>query len=127
MLLGYSTIMSNQLLMITTNTIPYTDIRGYRHIGAFPYGANLVMRNNTLKSVSGSPTEVSDEITATAAADPNGDNSPPQAGLPFVLKFDSGVTAKFPITPQDCTERMIANINGGQNQTSTVSVQNSQQ
>lgn len=34
-------IVSNELLMITDETIPYTDINGYRHIGAFPYGANL--------------------------------------------------------------------------------------
>jgi hypothetical protein len=34
-------IVSNELLMMTDDTIPYTDINGYRHIGAFPYGANL--------------------------------------------------------------------------------------
>jgi hypothetical protein len=27
--------------MITKDTIPYTDKKGYRHIGGFPYGANL--------------------------------------------------------------------------------------
>ena len=36
-------VLSNELLMITDETIPYTDINGYRHIGAFPYGANLVI------------------------------------------------------------------------------------
>jgi hypothetical protein len=34
-------IVSNEVLMITDDTVPYTDINGYRHIGAFPYGANL--------------------------------------------------------------------------------------
>lgn len=34
-------IVSNELLMITDDTVPYTDRMGYRHIGAFPYGANL--------------------------------------------------------------------------------------
>lgn len=34
-------VVSNELLMITDETTPYTDINGYRHIGAFPYGANL--------------------------------------------------------------------------------------
>lgn len=34
-------IVSNEMLMISDDTAPYTDINGYRHIGAFPYGANL--------------------------------------------------------------------------------------
>jgi len=44
--LNYGTpdaVVSNELLMMTDDTIPYTDINGYRHIGAFPYGANLKM------------------------------------------------------------------------------------
>lgn len=41
-----STIVSNELLMITGDTIPYTDAQGYRHIGAFPYGANLRIVND---------------------------------------------------------------------------------
>jgi hypothetical protein len=41
-----STVMSNQMLMITKDTIPYTDYRGYRHIGAFPYGANLILKDS---------------------------------------------------------------------------------
>jgi hypothetical protein len=40
-----STIMSNEVLMITKDTVPYTDLQGYRHIGAFPYGANLRIVN----------------------------------------------------------------------------------
>lgn len=36
-------IESNELLMITDKTVPYTDLRGYRHIGSFPYGANIVL------------------------------------------------------------------------------------
>jgi len=38
--------VSNELLMITDKTVPYTDKNGYRHIGAFPYGANLVVMKN---------------------------------------------------------------------------------
>jgi len=34
-------IISNELLMITDDTVPFSDKRGYKHIGAFPYGANL--------------------------------------------------------------------------------------
>lgn len=34
-------ISSNELIMITGETAPYTDLKGYRHIGSFPYGANL--------------------------------------------------------------------------------------
>lgn len=37
---------SNELLMITDTSVPYTDMKGYRHIGAFPYGANLVLMDN---------------------------------------------------------------------------------
>jgi hypothetical protein len=40
-----STIVSNELVMITNDTVPYTDAQGYRHIGAFPYGANLRLIN----------------------------------------------------------------------------------
>jgi hypothetical protein len=32
--------------MITNETVPYTDKNGYRHIGGFPYGANLVVMKN---------------------------------------------------------------------------------
>ncbi len=39
-------ISLNELVMITGDTVPYTDINGYKHIGAFPYGANLVMMKN---------------------------------------------------------------------------------
>jgi len=38
-----TTYTSNELVMITTDTVPYTDKLGYRHIGAFPYGANLIL------------------------------------------------------------------------------------
>lgn len=37
------TYTSNELVMITDDTVPYTDKFGYRHIGAFPYGANLIL------------------------------------------------------------------------------------
>jgi hypothetical protein len=38
-----ATYTANELVMITNDTVPYTDKLGYRHIGAFPYGANLVL------------------------------------------------------------------------------------
>lgn len=38
-----STYTANELVMITDKTVPFTDKFGYRHIGAFPYGANLVL------------------------------------------------------------------------------------
>jgi hypothetical protein len=34
---------SNELVMITDTSVPHTDKLGYKHIGAFPYGANLVL------------------------------------------------------------------------------------
>ena len=46
-------IISNELLMITDDTVPFTDRLGYKHIGAFPYGANLkVSRNSDLVDMS---------------------------------------------------------------------------
>ena len=46
-------IVSNELLMITDDTVPYSDKLGYRHIGAFPYGANLKMtRGNDMVDIS---------------------------------------------------------------------------
>lgn len=35
--------ISNELVMMTDDTVPYTDKAGYRHVGAFPYGANLII------------------------------------------------------------------------------------
>jgi hypothetical protein len=66
-------ISSNELIMITgiydedlgksTGTIPYTDINGYRHIGAFPYGANMTLRNNELTSYNDSVSSTLDNTT----------------------------------------------------------------
>jgi len=36
-------ILSNEMIHITKETVPYTDKNGYEHIGAFPYGANLLL------------------------------------------------------------------------------------
>jgi len=41
-----ATFTSNELVMITDDSVPYTDKLGYRHIGTFPYGANLVLTKN---------------------------------------------------------------------------------
>ena len=38
-------VMCNQLIHITKETVPYSDMHGYRHIGAFPYGANLKLNS----------------------------------------------------------------------------------
>ena len=38
-----ATFTANELVMITRESVPYTDKLGYRHMGAFPYGANLVL------------------------------------------------------------------------------------
>lgn len=79
-----STVVSNQLLMITDTTIPYTDIKGYRHIGAFPYGANLVMRNNTTQSTNGSPKEVSQEMASATIQETNSQASNPAPMGPVI-------------------------------------------
>jgi hypothetical protein len=67
-----SSIMSNQVLMITKDTVPYTDIRGYRHIGAFPYGANMILRDNGMFPSSESSVQAGIENTTnTLISDPN--------------------------------------------------------
>jgi hypothetical protein len=38
-----ATYTSNELVMLTDESVPFTDKLGYRHMGAFPYGANLVI------------------------------------------------------------------------------------
>lgn len=74
-----STVVSNELLMITNDTIPYTDANGYRHIGAFPYGANLRLKNgidienlNTLEDEIFNRTEklIKDELMNSNTTDP---------------------------------------------------------
>lgn len=66
-----STVMSNQILMITKDTVPYTDIRGYRHIGAFPYGANLIIKNNGVEPTGGVRYN-NVNVASTAAEDQGG-------------------------------------------------------
>jgi hypothetical protein len=41
-----SAYISNELVMITDTSVPFTDKLGYRHIGAFSYGANLMLVEN---------------------------------------------------------------------------------
>ena len=43
-------------------TIPYTDLHGYKHIGAFPYGANLIMTKNGTLVVINDPKSRSNSI-----------------------------------------------------------------
>ena len=38
-----STIYSTELVNITEETVPFSDRNGFRHIGGFPYGANLTL------------------------------------------------------------------------------------
>jgi hypothetical protein len=39
--LGTPVDIANELVQYTKNSVPYTDVNGYNHIGAFPYGANI--------------------------------------------------------------------------------------
>ena len=41
-----ATYTANELVMLTDESVPFTDKLGYRHMGAFPYGANLVLTKN---------------------------------------------------------------------------------
>jgi hypothetical protein len=56
-------VVSNELVMITDQTVPYTDKNGYRHIGVYPYGANLVMMKNGKVFDSTNQTQVGDAMT----------------------------------------------------------------
>lgn len=85
-------VVSNELIMMsfpnsvgkgekvdyTQETFPYTDINGYRHIGGFPYGANLALLDNgTRLGVSSNPSEQNNQSANKQNADPNisGDSS----------------------------------------------------
>jgi len=57
---GEQLVQSNELIMLsfpqsaddrTGESIPYTDLKGYRHIGAFPYGANLNLVDNGVGAI----------------------------------------------------------------------------
>jgi len=56
-------IVSNELVMISDNTVPYTDLNGYKHIGAFPYGANLKLTRGSGIIDTTDPGEIVKEAT----------------------------------------------------------------
>ncbi len=39
-------VTSNELVTFTDTTVPFSDINGYKHVGGFPYGANLKLDSN---------------------------------------------------------------------------------
>lgn len=39
-------VNSNELVTFTDTTVPFSDINGYKHVGGFPYGANLKLDGN---------------------------------------------------------------------------------
>jgi hypothetical protein len=93
-------VVSNELLMITDDTVPYTDRNGYRHIGAFPYGANLKVTRNSdmvdltnprdktnaetdgVLSASGASTSTSSSGYLDNASEPPGTMTPVSNGSP---------------------------------------------
>jgi len=79
-------VISNELIMIsfpisfdnngkvdsTEETFPYTDINGYRHIGGFPYGANLALLDNGSRmGVYSNPVEQNKQSANKQNASPN--------------------------------------------------------
>lgn len=58
-----SAALFNELVMITGDTIPYTNLQGYRHIGAFPYGANLILMKGGQVINSTDPAQQTDAST----------------------------------------------------------------
>ena len=96
---GPNATISDELVMITDKTVPYTDRNGYRHIGAFPFGANLAlmktgevynisneshkkaMETNIQQNASGLLTSVvapqSNEVGQDVAGRPNSEGTPP--------------------------------------------------
>lgn len=102
-----STIMSNQILMMTKSTIPYTDIRGYKHIGAFPYGANLILNKSGLDDSPEISTKAYQDYVAnimvaeSKTPDATGSNTPtvpkPTSGLSESDKVAAAATGN--VTP----------------------------
>lgn len=102
-------IVSNELLMITDDTAPYSDRMGYRHIGAFPYGANLKVtrgngfvddtnprdvrdsQTNSVLSASGTGSSIQSSGNQDAASSPPSSMNPltnPQPELPEEFERD---------------------------------------
>ena len=72
-------IESNELITMTKETVPFTDRNGYRHIGAFPYGANLILtKDNDLVNPldAGVTQKIETSKQVNAKADPNISSSP---------------------------------------------------
>jgi len=63
-------IVSNELLMITDETVPYTDLNGYRHIGAFPYGANLKLVRGGITDAFNRADETDAQVSRLVTAGP---------------------------------------------------------
>ena len=66
-------IISNELVMITDETVPFTDKHGYKHIGAFPFGANLKLtKSDNLINFTDTKDIKNDQIDQVIGATGNG-------------------------------------------------------
>jgi len=107
-------IVSNELIMISDNTVPYTDLNGYKHIGAFPYGANLKLTRGSGIIDTTDPGEIAKEATdATLNAkgtqtttDTTPKSSAPAPVLPSL--FDNKEPLK-PVSPSPADTTNVAN------------------
>jgi hypothetical protein len=98
---GKTVVQSNELIMLsfpksgtdsTGESVPFTDLRGYRHIGAFPYGANLSLVDKDTRAADlSAPTEKSKQeaaaVTDAAPASSTGSPSSP-GGSDEPMHFD---------------------------------------
>ena len=74
-------VLSNELVMVTDETAPFSDIKGYRHIGSFPYGANLkLMRTSELVDTTNVVNSVNVQVNEVLQINGNEDINDPGSG-----------------------------------------------
>jgi hypothetical protein len=120
---GSSVVSSNELVMMnlpssandrTGESIPYTDINGYRHIGAFPYGANLAFTNGESTPIDTSDPKAQAESTAdslTGAATSQSDSLSEKQGN----ANENIYSGKFGATTEPPDDDIVARESGPSN------------
>jgi len=103
-------VVSNELLMITDDTVPYADRLGYRHIGAFPYGGNLKLtRGNGIMDVTNPSDRIAEEVDTVVNASGTGKpvstkaNNEGKTQHPYTPMTYKEIDLKFTTAPADST------------------------
>ena len=109
-----SAYSANELVMMTNESLPYTDKLGYKHIGAFPYGANLVLSKNGMMRdmtdfIEKTNHEVDVLMNCNGAPEISSDNpsSEDSKGMTIGLNSDSSmINETVEVTIKDYTDQV---------------------